>query len=165
VRIVLTILLLVSIGCSRREPDQFMDNAVVGYWVSHKLIPYEIDARLGGGQTKYGSGYLLRLDKDGQAVSLGGDFYWDNDSLFQGGEPGITLKIGKWRIENGVVYLDQILSLKSVMLISDRIGQPELDTIRLVNNKILVRKLDTLIYVKNPSRELDSLTSNLAFFH
>lgn len=98
---ILIVLLFIYAGCSHPDKGNLIDHKISGYWVSRHLEPYAMDASLGGGQTLYGSGYLLVLDSNNKMASLGADYYWNNDSLYQGGEPGMTVKLvsGKWNIK------------------------------------------------------------------
>lgn len=141
------------------------DLALTGYWVSKHLEPYSIDSAFGGGKTTYGSGYLLKLGYNGQATSLGADFYWENDSLYQGGEPGLTLKIGDWKKEHQSLLLKQRLASKTIMLISDRIGQLETDSITVLSDSSMIRKQDTLIFVTKPSDDLKQFIEKIVTFH
>ncbi len=141
------------------------DQALTGYWVSKHLESYSIDSALGGGLTMYGSGYFLKLDSNGWVTSFGADFYWDNDSLYQGGEPGITLKIGDWRREHKSLLLNQRLASKTIMLTSDRIGQLETDSVKVLSDSLLIHKQDTLILVKKPSRDLEQFIEKIVTFH
>lgn len=146
------------------ETEQQGSRPLKRYWISKHLDPYTVPA-FGGGQTIYGSGFLLRVDTNGQVISLGADFYWKSDSLYQGGEPGMTLKFGKWHRMNQDLIVNQKLLAKDIMLTSDKIGQLELDSIQIQGDSLLIRKRDTLIPVKNPSRELELLLDGMTTFH
>src|SRR5687767_7857363 len=95
-RYLLTILPLCLVGCTQTETRQQNSKTLDRYWISHHLEHYTLDSSIGGGQTVYGAGFLLRLDTNGQAASLGADFYWKKDSLYRGGEPGMSVKLGDW---------------------------------------------------------------------
>ena len=150
------------VTCFQSGTKNQRSNIFPGYWVSKNLGHYSVDSSLGGGQTIYGSGYLLKLDSNGQATSLGADFYWKNDSLFQGGEPGITLKIGNWESRGQLLLLQQKLISKSFILPSDRIGRSEVDTVFLEPNSSMIYGQDTLILVKKPSRELQLFVDKIS---
>lgn len=153
------------VECLQPDTRIQQDQALTGYWVSKHLEPYSIDPALGGGKTTYGSGYLLKLESNGQVTSLGADFYWENDSLYQGGEPGMTLKIGKWIKEKQGLLLYQRLASKTIMLTSDRIGQQETDTISVLSDSSMVHKQDTLVFVKRPSNDLEQFIERIVTFH
>jgi hypothetical protein len=155
----------VLVGCLQPDTRIKQDQALTGYWVSKHLEPYSIDPALGGGKTTYGSGYLLKLDSNGQVTSLGADFYWENDSLYQGGEPGMTLKIGDWKKEQQSLILKQRLASKTIMLTSDRFGQPEADTISVLSDSSMIHRQDTLVFVKKPSTDLKQFIKRIVTFH
>ena len=139
--------------------------ALTGYWLSKNLEHYAIDPTLGGGQTIYGSGYLLKLDSTGEVTSLGADFRWENDSLYQGGEPGMTLRIGEWHQKDQSLLLNQKLISKTFMLTNERIGQLEADSVSVQSDSILIHRQDTLILVKKPSKELEEFVQRIVKFH
>jgi hypothetical protein len=138
---------------------------MTGYWVSKHLETYPIDSALGGVKTTYGSGYLLKLDSNGQATLLGADFYWDSDSLYHGGEPGMTLKIGDWKKEQQRLLINQRLASKTIMLTSDRIGQRDTDSVLVLNDSSMIYRQDTLVFVKKPSNDLEQFIERIVLFH
>lgn len=164
-RLFLTILPFALVACFPPEIKQKEAQPLNRYWISKHFEYYDIDSLFGGGQTMYGSAFLLRLENSGQVASLGADFYWKNDSLYQGGEPGMTVRIGNWLQRNQNLILNQKLVARTIMLTSDRIGQLEVDTITLQGDSLLIRRSDTLIPVKKPSMEIDLLLNNLYNFH
>ena len=139
--------------------------ALTGFWVTKNLEHYAMDSSLGGGQTIYGSGYLLKLDSNGQVASLGADFRWEKDSLYQGGEPGMTLKIGEWNQKGQSLLLSQQLVSKTFLLSGERIGQLEADSVFVQSDSTLIHGQDTLIFVKKPSKELVEFVKRIVTFH
>jgi hypothetical protein len=164
-KLLLRILPLCLVSCIQTETKHQEITPLQRYWISKHLASYTIDSALGGGQTMYGSGFLLRIDSTRQVAYLGADFYWKNDSLYQGGEPGMTLKFGNWRRRNQTLMLHQKLLAKDIMLTSDKIGQLELDSVRIEGESFLIRNRDTLIPVKTPSKELEMLLDGMITFH
>lgn len=162
---VFIILHLSLLACNRQETKQKENEHLNRYWVSKHLEPYTIDSAVGGGQTMYGSGFLLRLDSNGQAVSLGADYIWMNDSLYQRGEPGMSIKYGSWEVSEQRLFLNQKLLYKMIMHTSDKIGQTELDTLMLRGDSLLIHKTDTLTPVKKPSNELELLLNGIINYH
>ncbi len=156
-----TICLIYLVGCVPTEIMRQDNRPLNRYWVSKSLEPYVIDSALGGGHTMYGSGFLLRIDTNRQVAYLGADFYWENDSLYQGGEPGITLKYGNWKQRDKTLLLQQKLLAKDIMLTSDRIGQLELDSVKIQGDSILIYRRDTLVPVITPSKELEALLNGI----
>ena len=151
--------------CTQRDSVQQIDRPFERYWISKHLDYYSVDTAIGGGKTIYGSAFLLRLDSNGQATSLGADFYWKNDSLYQGGEPGMTVKTGSWHRSDQTLALKQALVVKTIMRAGDRIGQLELDTIYIEANGLFLRKSDTLVPVTKPSTELQSFHKTIIDFN
>lgn len=152
-------------ACFQSDTKSHKQDTFQGYWVSKNFEYYDIDTALGGGLTMYGSGYLLKLDSNGQATSLGADYYWKSDSLFQGGEPGMTLKIGQWHTNGKFLFLKQKLASKTIMLTSDHIGQTEIDSFLVQGDSSMIHGRDTLIFVTKPSRDLEKFLENLVTFH
>ena len=157
----LIILPYALVACLQRDTTYNGVNPLEKYWISKTLDDYPVDSALGGGQTIYGSGHLIVLDSNSQSMSLGADFYWENDSLYHGGEPGMTLKMGRWQLNDGFVTLYQKLVLKTFMLSGEVIGQSEVDTITLKGNGQLIYKYDTLIPLLKQSNELELLLNKL----
>ena len=164
-RLILTIIIITLVSCSQQDTKSQKVMALTGYWLSKNLEHYAIDSALGGGQTIYGSGYLLKLDSTGVVTSLGADFRWENDSLYQGGEPGMTLRIGGWQQKDQSLLLNQQLVSKTFMLTSERIGQLETDSFFVQSDSTLIHRLDTLIFVKRPSKELEEFVQRIVTYH
>lgn len=111
---------------------------------------------MGGGKTVYGSAYLIRLDTNHKVNFLTADFYWKDDSLYLGGEPGIMMKSGDWDIKGSNLLLSQKLVAKTFLMPNDHIGQAEVDTFKISKDGTLTYKGDTLLPLKKPSSELKS---------
>jgi hypothetical protein len=124
------------------------------YWISKVFDYYEIDSALGGGKTIYGSASLIRLDSNHKVNLLTADFYWKDDSLYLGGEPGIIMKSGTWNVKDTNVLLSQKLIQKTFKFTGERIGQVESDTLKIPADSILRYNSDTLIPLNKPSSEL-----------
>jgi hypothetical protein len=123
------------------------------YWISEKFDYYPKDS-ITGIELMYGSAYFLNLNSNQEVRFLSGDFYWKNDSLYQGGEPGITLKAGNWKVKDSLLILSQKLIERTIMRISDTIGQIETDTLRFVGDSIIIYRRSRLVPVKKVSKEL-----------
>jgi hypothetical protein len=164
-RYLLTLFPIVLIACWQPGNSKQHDPGMTGYWISKNLEPYSVDSAFGGGKTIYGAGYLLKLDTNGQAVSLGADFYWKDDSLYKGGEPGMTLKIGNWHKEENILLLNQRLASRTFMRTGDRIGQIETDSVNVFVGRNLIHGQDTLISVKKLSIDLKEFVETLVTFH
>lgn len=144
---------IVLVCCTPTELKQQEDLPFQRLWISKHLIPYRID----DGKTMYGSGYLLRLEPDSSAALLGADFYWKNDSLYQGGEPGRMVKTGTWNRRNQTLLLNLKLLEAGMKLPGIEIGQLQLDTLRMLNKNLFLYKEDTLIPVTKLSRRLEEM--------
>lgn len=164
-RLISSIVIITCLSCSRVDTKSHADLSLTGFWVSKNLEHYSIDSAVGGGQTIYGSGYLLKLDSNGVVTSLSADFRWENDSLYQGGEPGMTLRIGQWQLKDKSILLNQRLVFKTIMLTSDRIGQLEVDSVSVNSEKTLIYRQDTLIKVKTASKELETFIEGMVTFY
>lgn len=91
---------------------------------------------------------------------LSGDFYWQNDTLYKGGEPGITLKAGKWNLVNsGFVFTDTLLH-KTFRLPDESIGRTERVFATRVNDSMFIYENDTLIPVSNLSADLKAFMNS-----
>jgi hypothetical protein len=123
------------------------------YWFSDSLQPYILNPATGE-RTIYGSAVLLYLDEKQNIKLLSGDFYWQNDTLYKGGEPGITLKVGKWNfIDSGFVFTDTLLH-KTFRLPGDSIGRTGKVFATRINESMFIYENDTLVPISNLSADL-----------
>jgi hypothetical protein len=148
------LLMLVSFGCDwKNERKVSLEDS---YWVSNRFDLYETDSATGI-KPIYGSGKLLYFTKGNEARTLIRDFYWKNDSLFWGGEPGFIQRTGSYQIHNGKIVLDQKLVEKTFLLPYESIGMAIKDSLQLIGDRRLVTKNDTLEQVTRVSKELKKL--------
>lgn len=153
--------LALCVSCRHNEASKTSTQEVSGYWVSQHLEQYEMDPSLGSGKTVYGGARLLYLDLNGECKSLSGDYYWEKDSLYKGGEPGITIRAGTWEKRNLSVFLNQRLVFKTFMLTDTKVSDISLDTIHYLHPNSLIYLADTLIRVKNISQELKTIVHRI----
>jgi hypothetical protein len=149
------------VSCRHNEVSDTSTQEVCGYWVSEDLDHYEMDPSLGSGKTAYGGGRLLYLGLNRECKSLSGDYYWENDSLYKGGEPGITIRAGTWEKKNRTVFLNQRLVFKTFMLTGTKVGDISLDSIHYIHPNSLFYLGDTLIRVTNISQELKTIVHRI----
>ncbi|RYE28863.1 MAG: hypothetical protein EOP48_33080, partial [Sphingobacteriales bacterium] len=142
------------VSCRHNEASKTSALEVCGYWVSQYLDQYEMDPSVGSGKTVYGGGRLLYLNLNGECKSLSGGYYWENDSLYKGGEPGTTIRAGTWEKRDRTVFLNQRLVFKTFMLTGTKVGDIGLDTIHYKQPNSLIYLADTLVRVKNISQDL-----------
>lgn len=148
------LLTLVSFGCdSKNEKKVLLEDS---YWVSSRLGSYETDSATGI-KPNYGSGKLIYFYEGSEARTLVRDFYWENDSLFWGGEPGLIRRTGTYQVKDGKVILAQKLVEKTFLLPYETIGMAVNDSLQLVGGKMLVTKNDTLVQITRVSKELEQL--------
>lgn len=148
------LLTLVLFGCEREsEKNVFLEDS---YWVSSRLNFYKTDSSTGI-SPNYGSGKLIYFYEGNKARTLVRDFYWKNDSLYWGGEPGLIRRTGTYHINNGKVFLDQKLVEKTFLLPNESIGIATTDSLKIVGANMLITRNDTLVQVARMSKELKKL--------
>ncbi len=133
------------------------------YWISEKFDYYPKDS-ITGIELMYGSAYFLDLDSNQQVRFLSGDFYWRNDSLYHGGEPGFTLKAGNWEVKDSLLILRERLIEKTIMRVGDTIGQLEIDTLTFRGDSVINYRDNKLIPAKNVSQELKNFIEGVLNF-
>jgi len=158
------ILFTLLLACSHQSEFQNITSKST-FWISENLDYYSIDSIFGSGKTIYGSGYLLSFSPDQKVNFLTADFYWKNDSLYQGGEPGIIMKSGEWSIKDSTLLLNERLLEKSIMMLSDTIGEVQKDTFQIENDTLISYKRNKLIPLKKGSEQLKDFVKGIEKFH
>ena len=153
-RYLIVILICFFASCSQGKDSNNEPGLKNVYWVSKYFEYYEIDSSVGNEKLFYSSALLLKLDSNKKVNFLSSNFYWNNDSLYLGSEPGRIMKSGSWELKDNEIVLHQNLLYKERMLTGDSVGQPESDTLKLEGDSLLIYKNDTLIPLTKPSQGL-----------
>ena len=127
------------------------------YWVSDSLQHYLLDSTQGGGKTLYGSAYLLYLNSNKTANFLSADFYWKNESLYLGGEPGMTMRTGRWVLTDSQLSINQKIIYKTFKFPDDSLGVFDTDSLKINGDSILLYKGNRLVPLNKISSELKTL--------